>query len=509
MILKRFYDDRLAHASWLVGCTEKKVAAVIDPNRDAEQYRRAAADEGLRITHVIETHVHADYISGTRELAALTGARPHLSDEGDAACRYRWPEDDGVVLLHDGDRIDVGRVRMDVAHAPGHTPEHVILIATDTAGADAPMGVFTGDFVFVGDVGRPDLMERADEIAGSPAGNTGGGTGGGADGATDGAMEDAARRLFASLQSFQELPGWVQIWPAHGAGSACGKALGAVPQSTVGYEKRFNPAFQQEHEDAFVRWVLSGQPEPPKYFAEMKRRNRVGPAVLGRFRAPPRLPPQRLEDLLASDALVVDARGADAFADGHVPGTISIPLDRSFDTWAGSLVPYDRDVHLLLDDAACADCAEDAARALALIGHDRLVGWFGADTIGTWAERNELRKAAEVTPESLERALRDDDVMVIDVRSRTEWERGHLPGVVPDGAGYRRHIPLGDLTDRLETLPADRRIVLHCLSGARSAIGASVLRAHGFDDVANLRGGYARWTREGRAVERPDAAHVG
>src|SRR4051812_1635707 len=215
MILKRFYDEKLAHASWLVGCAATGEALVVDPNRDVEPYVDAAAREGLRITHVAETHIHADFVSGTRELAQRTGATPYLSGEGGDDWRYAWADGDGAELVMDGSRFMVGNVRVDVMHTPGHTPEHVCFVVTDTAGADRPMGVFTGDFVFVGDVGRPDLLERAVHRAGT--------------------MEAGARTLFRSLARFKAaLPEWVQLWPAHGAGSACGKALGAVPQTTLG-----------------------------------------------------------------------------------------------------------------------------------------------------------------------------------------------------------------------------------------------------------------------------------
>ncbi|MGH7577044.1 MAG: MBL fold metallo-hydrolase, partial [Longimicrobiales bacterium] len=303
MILERFYDDDLAQASYLIGCGASGEALVIDPNRDVDQYVRAAERNALRIAHVAETHIHADFVSGLRELAARTGAQPSLSDEGDAAWRYRFAVDDGAVPLHDGETIHVGAVRLDVLHSPGHTPEHVCFVVTDTAVGDRPVGVFTGDFVFAGDVGRPDLLER---VAGERD-----------------RSEAAARHLFRSLQSFKQFPDYLQLWPGHGAGSACGRSLGAIPQTTLGYEKMFNWALQHEDEDAFTREVLADQPEPPKYFAEMKRINRDGPRVLGGFERPPRLAPERLAALLpvpdaelrlpdpvAPGALVIDTRSA-------------------------------------------------------------------------------------------------------------------------------------------------------------------------------------------------------
>ncbi|MBI4512851.1 MAG: MBL fold metallo-hydrolase, partial [Gemmatimonadetes bacterium] len=242
MIFQRFYNEGLAQASYLIGCEATGEALVIDPHRDAEQYVRAAEIQGLRIGHVTETHIHADYVSGTRELASRTGARIVLSDEGGADWKYGFTH--GAVLLRDGDSFVVGRIRIDVLHTPGHTPEHLTFLVTDTAGADRPMGAFTGDFIFVSDVGRPDLLERAAGYAGT--------------------MEAGARHLYRSIQQFKGLPDYLQIWPGHGAGSACGKALGAVPQSTLGYERLFNWALRVEDEDAFVGAVLADQPEAPR-----------------------------------------------------------------------------------------------------------------------------------------------------------------------------------------------------------------------------------------------------
>jgi hydroxyacylglutathione hydrolase len=341
--------------------------------------------------------------------------------------------------------------------------------------------------VFVGDVGRPDLLERAAGQAGT--------------------METGARQLYQSLRRFERLPDYVQVWPAHGAGSACGKSLGAVPQSTVGYEKLFNWAFGHHDEESFVRAVLEGQPEPPRYFAEMKRVNRDGPPVLGELAAPPRRPAAALDTTLRAGGLVIDVRGAAAYARGHVPGTISIPLTRSFSTWAGWLVPYDRDFFLLVDDESCDGCLAEAVRHLSFVGLDHVAGWFGADALRAWTGRGgALETIAEVTPDELAERMAADDVVVLDVRGRGEWEAGHLPGVRPAGETNRIHIPLGNLTERLAELPRDRPVVVHCLSGTRSAIGASLLQAHGFADVAHLQGGFARWTREGHPTEKEEGA---
>ena len=359
MYFQRFYDTPLAQASYLIGCQATGEAVVIDANRDLAQYVDAAESQKLRITHVTETHIHADFVSGSRELAHAAGAQLLLSAEGGSGWQYAFAGSSSATLLRDGDAFKVGNIRLEVMHTPGHTPEHLCFVVTDGAAATEPMGIVTGDFVFVGDVGRPDLLERAAKF--------------------EGTMEAAARTLYASLDKFRALPDWLQVWPGHGAGSACGKALGAVPASTVGYEKRFNWGLAAMTEGEFVQRVLDGQPEPPLYFAQMKRINKEGPALLHGFRRPERLPAARLGDLIASGHLVVDTRPAAAFADAHVPGTLNIPLNKSFSTWAGWLLPYDRDLHLIVDDESRA--LDEAVRDLAMIGLDRIAGVFGHDTV--------------------------------------------------------------------------------------------------------------------------------
>ena len=328
MIVKRFYDAKLAQTSYLIGCGRMGTAIVIDANRDVEQYVRMADAEGVKITHVTETHIHADFVSGSRELAERTGATLFLSDEGDADWKYTYAAGDNATLLHDGDLLKVGNIEVAVVHTPGHTPEHLSFLITDTAAANAPIAIVTGDFVFVGDVGRPDLLEKAAGVAGT--------------------MEQAARTLYASLQKFKQYPDWLQIWPGHGAGSACGKGLSAVPHSTIGYERRFNWAFGVADEAEFVRMVLAGQPEPPRYFADMKRINKGGPRLLHGMRRPERLPFARLSTILESGTIVVDTRHAAEFAAGHIPGTINIPLNKSFNTWAGWFLPFDGDFYLII-----------------------------------------------------------------------------------------------------------------------------------------------------------------
>jgi hydroxyacylglutathione hydrolase len=470
MIVKRFFEPSIAQSSYLIGCAQTGESIVIDPNRDADQYIDAAAREGLRITHVTETHIHADFVSGARELTQRTGARLLLSDEGDANWKYQFLGPQGNhQLLHGGDRIVIGRITLDVLHTPGHTPEHLTFLVTDGAAADRPIAAVTGDFLFVGDVGRPDLLERAAHYAGT--------------------MEASARTLWHSLQKFAGHEDWLQIWPGHGAGSACGKGISAIPSSTLGYERRFNWAFGVKSENEFVDSVLAGQPEPPTYFASMKRINKEGPPLLGGFQVPPRQPDDAVAAAVARGALVVDTRPAVAYARGHVRGTVNIPLTSAFVTWAGWLIPPTADLYLIVSDESPA-ALKELVRALALIGLDSVQGYFGAAA----AEQGTPDTIEQITPAQLFQRLPSPDALVVDVRSAAEWATGHLPGAV--------HVPLGYLVDRLHTLPRTTTLVAQCQTGARSAIAASLLKQHGFDRVINLAGGFAQWRDAGFPVEK-------
>jgi hydroxyacylglutathione hydrolase len=470
MLLKRIYDESLAQAAYLIGCDRTGEAVVVDPNRDVAQYLEAAKREDLRIAFVTETHIHADFASGARELAARAGATLLLSGEGGPDWTYRYAGAEGARVIRDGDRIDVGAVRLDVRHTPGHTPEHIAFLVTDSATSTQPVGMVTGDFIFVGDVGRPDLLERAAHEQGT--------------------MEALARRLFQSIRATSSLPDFLQLWPGHGAGSACGKALGALPSTTLGYERIANWAFQARSEDDFVREVLAGQPEPPRYFARMKQLNRDG--------VPP-VPTDALEpfDLahltraLRDGQSVIDVRSTADFAAGHIPGTLNLPVGTSFTTWAGSLLPYDRDVVLLADDPTR---LERARGALALIGLDRVVGYAGADVRARWAR--EVGALEKVTRVEVSELAASNDRAIVDVRGRGEWEAGHLPNA--------EHWFLGDLVELTKDLPRDTPLALHCQGGTRSAIAASLMQSQGFTNVANVSGGFRAWSAAGLPVVRGD-----
>lgn len=471
MFIKRFFEPKLAQTSYVIGCPGAGEAIVIDPNRDVEQYIAAAAAEGTKIAHITETHIHADFCSGARELAARTGGRLYLSAEGGADWQYAFAADDHAVLVKHGDHITVGNVDLEVLHTPGHTPEHLSFLITDRAAADEPIAAATGDFIFVGDVGRPDLLEKAANMKGT--------------------MEVGARQLWRSIEQFRARPDWLQIWPGHGAGSACGKGISAIPHSTLGYEKRFNWAFQCATEQAFVDNVLAGQPDPPKYFAEMKRLNKVGPRVLGGFTRPPQKTPADLRAALAAGTKVFDMRPATDFSMGGVPGTLSVPMNGSFTTWMGWFAPYTDDFYLI-GDAATVDVA---VRDLAMIGLDRIAGWFDPSVVVEWmaASGRPLTQVPQIVVGDLAESIKHGGVTLIDVRNHNEWSVGHIPGAL--------HIPLGRLAERIAEIPLEKPIVMQCAGGARSLIGASVLKAHGLDRVINLTGGYGAWTKAGLPTE--------
>jgi len=468
MLLRRIYEDALAQASYLIACEQTGHAIVVDPNRDFERYLEVAEAERVTITDVTETHIHADFVSGARELARRAGAHLLLSGDGGPDWQYGFAGDEGARLLHDGDRFQVGTVRFDVRHTPGHTPEHLSFLVTDPTMSERPVGMLTGDFIFVGDVGRPDLLERAANVQGT--------------------MATMARELFRSVGELRDLPDYLQIWPGHGAGSACGKSLGALPSTTLGFERVANWAFQIEDESAFVRTVLAGQPEPPGYFARMKTLNRAAPPRWPELESLPELHIPGIRRALATNVAVIDVRPSADFAKGHIPGTLSIPMGDSLATWAGTLVDDHRDVVLLADDGTR---LRSAQRVLALIGLDRVVGWAGSTARMTWeAEVGPLSRVRQVAAD----AVAHEGRTIIDVRRASEWDEGHVPGA--------RHVYLGDLAAGTEDLPRDMPIALHCQGSTRASIAASILQAKGFTDVANVSGGYRAWTAAGLPVER-------
>jgi hydroxyacylglutathione hydrolase len=461
MYLKYFYDKSLAHASYMIGCQRSGEAIVIDPGRSIDQYVEAAQAEKLRIVGAAETHIHADFVSGSRELAGRVGARLYLSDEGPADWKYQFASQHDSQLVKNGDIIRVGKVKLEVLHTPGLTPEHISFLLTDEGGgANLPMGIFTGDFVFVGSIGRPDLLETAAGVIGS--------------------AEAGARQLYHSMRKFRELPDHLQVWPAHGAGSACGKGLGAIPSSTVGYEKLFNPALQFDDEQKFVDYILADQPETPFYFAVMKRVNKIGPELV-RNLPMVKSPAPDLLPKIARQGLTIDVTPASEFEAAHVPGTINIPRNMLVQ-WAGFFVDYEKPLHLIAEP----DALPEILQRLRSIGIDKVCGSFSAEAVKAEGLRTESYHSRP--PQQLRERIASGAVKLLDVRSATEFHEGHIAGA--------EHRFLGKLQREIQAIDRSQPVVAQCQAGGRSAIATSILQRAGFD-VINMSGGYQAWLAAG------------
>lgn len=468
MLLERFYDDDLAQASYLIGCQATGDAVVVDPRRDVQVYLDTAARNGMRIVAVTETHIHADYLSGTRELARATDAEIFVSGEGGVDWQYGFD----ATRLHDGDVIPVGNLRLQARHTPGHTPEHLVFLVTDGALTQDPGYLLSGDFVFVGDLGRPDLLDEA---------------AGGQDTRFQGAQD-----LFDSLKRvLLTLPDHVQIHPAHGSGSACGKALGAIASTTVGYERLYTwwgPYLAADDRDGFVRELLDGQPDAHAYFARMKRENRDGPAVLGSL---PELAAVTSEDaaelLRDDDVVLVDTRPPSDVRAGSVPGALAIPATGKTAAWGAWAVDPEqekRPLLLLVDGPEQADHVRDH---LIRVGIDSYAGYL------TTLDGLETRPSTTIAPDKVADI---EDAFVLDVREASEYAAGHVPGATRIGAGR----VLWE-TDRL---PKDRTIISYCQSGARNIIASQALRRAGFP-VIEIEGSYLGYSRTQQTADAPTA----
>jgi hydroxyacylglutathione hydrolase len=467
MLVRQITDDHLAQNAYLIGCQQTGEAIIIDPERDIERYIEAAAKENLRLVAATETHVHADFVSGTRELAArLPDLRVLLSAEGGADWQYRWPEADGraVTLLKDGDAFRIGKIEIRAWHTPGHTPEHLSFVVTDHGGgASEPMGVASGDFVFVGDLGRPDLLETAAGVVGN--------------------REPSAHRLYESASEFLRLPDYLQVWPGHGAGSACGKALGAIPMTTVGYERRCSPAIAHVGlgSQPFVDFILAGQPEPPAYFARMKKLNLEGPPVLGALPAPRRLDARGLAES-AKTAQIIDTRkDRQAFMRGHLHGAFYAPFDKSFPTVVGSLVDPLKPIVLVIGEGKL----DAAVRDLVRIGFDDLRGWAPIEALEGAAEAGaRMARIESIDFAEFERRRQAGPITVLDVRGAGEHEARHVPGAM--NVAHTR------LRAAKPVFASSGPVYVHCAAGARAAVSSAFLAAAGVP-VVHVDGNFSSW----------------
>lgn len=450
MYFKQIFEPKLAQYSYLIGCQKNGTAIIIDPMRDVEQYFELAKKEKLNLIAAADTHIHADYVSGLQELAEK-GLHIYASDEGDADWKYNWLKANKAyktTFLKNGARFSLGNIHFDVLHTPGHTPEHICFMVTDGAATQEPMGVLSGDFVFVGDVGRPDLLESAAGMAGM--------------------MRPSAERLFHSLEKFKKMPEYLKVWPAHGAGSACGKALGAVPDSTVGYEVRFSSPFKyMNHIDNFVDYILDGQPEPPVYFARMKKVNRDGIQVLGELPKPKKM---SVKEIASSDYVILDSRSRAAFMKGHLKNSYHTPFDKSYNTISGSYVNPEEKVVLVIEESN----VDEAVRDLIRVGIDFIVGFIELEEVQEYVASNKSESIESIKFCNME-AFEHKGFTVLDVRKKTEFDVEHVPGAL-----NLAHIRLAK---NLNQLDKNEKYVVHCQAGARAAAACSFLQAKGFNVV--------------------------
>lgn len=469
MLLKPFFLEKISHASYILA--GKEACAVVDPRRDAEIYIDAARSLGVKITHILQTHLHADFISGHLELAGMTGARIHVA--ASARCRFEH------VPVADGSRITIEDMVIDVIETPGHTPEHLSYVVTDTARGESPVGVFVGDTLFVGDVGRPDLFpDQASALA---------------------------ERLYDSLhEKLLALPDYCEIYPAHGAGSLCGRAMGDRRLSTVGYERRYNTALQIRDRAAFVRSLTSHMPPVPDHFGRCSDINREGPAPLSALPAIEELGPARFEERLRDRAVVLDIRSYSAFAGSHIPGAWHLDLNGNFPTFAGWVLPGDRDILLVADRYSD---VVDAVRWARRVGVDRIVGCLDGGMVEWVNAGKRVSGIRLISAEALhERITGTAGLVLVDVRAPSEFSENHIEGAV--------NIQAPDLRTRHRELDAQKPVALICSSGNRSSLAASMLKSYGFAEVYNVAGGMTAYSAAGYAkrcsvCENPHGSRFG
>lgn len=460
MEFRQFYLGCLAHASYLIGSEGE--AAVVDPQRDIEQYVAAASERGLRIRYVVETHLHADFVSGHRELAERTGAEIVFGARAGARFPHR--------AVRDGDRLQVGRVVLGILETPGHTLEGISIVVTDTAASPEPRMVLTGDTLFIGDVGRPDLA--------------------GSSGTTP---REMAGLLYDSLHGkLLTLPDALEVYPAHGAGSLCGRNISKETSSTIGEQRRTNYALQPMPRERFVEMVTADLPEIPQYFARDVALNREGAPPLTDRPLPPALGPSEVEGRAAAGALILDVRPSAAFATSHLPGSVNIGLGGQFASWAGSLLPASAPLLLVAEDEAG---AREAVTRLARVGMENVAGYL-AGGIAAWdAAGLPLSRLPQVGVDELKAQLVEQAgaLQVVDVRRPGEFESGHVPGAI--------NLPLDRLEVDLHRLDSTRPTAVVCAGGYRSSAGASLLERRGFRDLRDVIGGTSAWTAAGFPTE--------
>ncbi|MBZ5509788.1 MAG: MBL fold metallo-hydrolase [Acidobacteriia bacterium] len=454
MQFEQFYLNCLAHASYLIG--SGGIAAIVDPQRDIEIYLKAAEEHGLKIAHIFETHLHADFVSGHKELAQRTGAKIYIGERAGA----KFPH----VALRDGFSLQFGEVEIRALETPGHTPESTCLVIVDREkSADQAWAVLTGDTLFIGDVGRPDLAEgyTPQQLAGA---------------------------LYDSLhQKLLTLPDEVLVYPAHGAGSLCGRNMRADRFSTIGSERLTNAALQVKTRDDFIQELTTHLPPRPQYFAEDAAINREGAAALQDLPPLPALSPDDVREAQAHGYVLLDTRAGDDFARGHVPGSVNIGLGGQFASWAGTVLGVGARMIVIAESD---EKAQEARLRLARVGIERVIGYLKNGVRGWEEAGNSLEKIPQITAAQLRERL--EQLTVLDVRREPEWQSGHI-----EGAHWHA---LDDFPRALPSLDRDAPIAVHCKGGYRSIIAASLLRRAGFRNVTDVLGGYDGWVAESKVT---------
>ena len=452
MKFNQYYLQCLSHASYLIGDESSGRAVVVDPQRDVAEYLTDAADAGLTIELVVETHFHADFLSGHLELAAATGARIAYSSVAETEFE--------VMRVGDGERYSLGDVTLEFLHTPGHTPESMSVVIYEHPADSVPYGVLTGDTLFIGDVGRPDLL--------SSIGYT---------------REDLAGQLYDSLHGkLLTLPDATRVFPAHGAGSACGKNLSTELSSTIGAQKTTNYAVRAPDKQTFVALVSEGQAPAPEYFLFDAVLNRKDHQLLDEARMPDAVDYDAASAAIDAGAMLIDGRNPEEFAQGHLRGAINVGLEGRYAEFAGSVIAPDADILLVTEPGQ----ELEGKNRLARIGFDRVVGYLDQPYKVMFKHRDEVAVASRLTAATFdERRASVPDLQVVDVRNPGEVEQGMIPGAIP--------IPVGQLVHRLDELDPAKPTVVYCGGGYRSSVAASVLRQRGFVDVSDIVGGYAAW----------------
>jgi len=454
MTLKQYYLGCLSHASYLIADDVTGTAVVVDPQRDIEQYLHDAAENGWTIRHVFLTHFHADFVAGHIELRETTGAEIHLGER--ATAQYEFTP------ARDGDVLEFGDVRIEVLETPGHTPEGISLLVSGINGrSNDPAAILTGDTLFIGDVGRPDLMASIGITA-----------------------DELANELYDSINRLSQLPDETLVYPAHGAGSMCGKNLSDATVSTIGEQKRENYAMQPMSREKFVEIVTADQPAAPDYFLYDAMKNREDRKVLADVMLESIRPLSLAEIRQARDdgAQLVDVRDAADFASGHLHGSINIGLRGKYATWAGSLLRHDKPIVVIAD----ADDHEEAVMRLGRIGFDNVAGYLDGGSDVLLADENQLVRTQRITAHELRNQISGNSrIAIVDVRSPSEYSTAAIEGSL--------NIPLSDLEERMEEVPLHQTIVVHCAGGYRSSAAASLLQKQGCTDVMDLIGGFGAW----------------